>query len=344
MTISITPKISIIIPTRNRRAMLEATIDSVRAQRFAQWELLVVDDASEDDTWPWLQSLGDERIHAHRLAEHAERSVARNLGLAQARGEFVLFLDDDDLLFENALQAHLKAFAKFPNAVAAIGGYRAFDERGPRQSCRLVRRLTAQSIWQDVLFGWMAVSGQCLFRAEALRSFGGWHGEFIPIEDHQLLLRLARLGPVALLPEMVLQYRVHEGQWRPPRLWKLMTKVRERAVKKLADEERQTAERILQAREQCRLAAKHAQRHEARRTLSGYAKAARLAPILLRSPLARPLLLKPMLQSCGMMFNPARARVRKNAGLEAQRDREEAAENLRAVYAIDSAQIERVGP
>lgn len=298
------PKISLIIPTRNRRALLEATIASVRAQTFAQWELLVVDDASDDDTWSWLQSLRDERIHAHRLAEHAERSVARNLGLAQARGEFVLFLDDDDLLFEEALQAHLNAFAKFPEAVASIGGYRSFDEHGKRQVFRVVRKLRMQSLWHDVLFGWMAVSGQCLFRAEALRAIGGWQGEFIPIEDHQLMLRLARLGRVALLPELVLQYRVHEGQWRPPRLWKLMTKVRERALKKLAGEELQIAERILRAREECKLAAKHAQRNEARRALHSFAQAARLAPSLLRSPLSRPLLLKPMMKCFGQWLTP----------------------------------------
>jgi len=298
------PKISIIIPTHNRRALLEETIDSVLAQTYAQWELLAVDDASKDDTWPWLTTLRDERIHAQRIEEHGERSVARNLGLAQARGELVLFLDDDDLLFENALQAHLEAFTRFPEAVASIGGYRSFDENGKQQVARIARRPRAQSIWPDVLFGWMAVSGQCLFRMQALRSFGGWNGEFIPIEDHQLMLRLARLGPIALIPNLVLQYRVHEGQWRPPRLWKLMTKVRERSLKKVEGEERRLAERILQAREERKLAAKHAQQNELTKALRAYMKAARCAPSLLRSPLTRPLLLEPMLKCLSQLLMP----------------------------------------
>jgi len=304
------PKISIVIPTRNRRRLLEETLNSVFAQTVAEWELIVIDDASEDETWPWLSSLADTRIRKFRLEQHGERSTARNMGLEAARGEFVLFLDDDDLLPGAALQIHLAVLSKYPKAVASIGGYTMFNERDQHYTVRIIRRRQARHIWQELLFGWMAVSGQCLFRTEAVRAAKGWDGEFIPIEDHQLWLRVARLGPVALLPEAVLLYRVHGGQWRPPRLWKLMNKVRQRAAKKVHGKERELAERILEAREQYRQALNCYGRGETMAALGGYFKALQLAPSLFASPLTRPLFLPPMLK-CFAGGRPVFSRLRR---------------------------------
>src|SRR5437016_5583373 len=87
------PLVTVVIPTRNRLRYLEEAIESVRRQTYPNWELVVVDDASEDGTWEWLQMLVDPRIHALRQPQHRERSAARNRGLAEARGEYVLFLD-----------------------------------------------------------------------------------------------------------------------------------------------------------------------------------------------------------------------------------------------------------
>src|SRR5947208_15659485 len=92
------PLVSAVIPTRNRLGFLQEAVESARRQTYANWELIVVDDASEDGTWVWLCSLNDLRIRTFRLEHRSERSIARNQGLSKARGEFALFLDDDDLL------------------------------------------------------------------------------------------------------------------------------------------------------------------------------------------------------------------------------------------------------
>jgi len=290
------PTISIITTTHNRRRLLEETINSVLAQSLANWELIVVDDASEDETWRWLQTLSEARIKIFHFDRHSERTKARNLGLETARGEFVLFLDDDDLLIPTTLQTHLNGLARYPSALGAVGGFMKFDAAGARETTRYVRRRRLHDIGPDLLFGHIPVFGQCLFRTEIIKAAGGWRGEFIPIEDHQLWLRIAPEGKVVLQPEILLHYRVHDGQWRPRKLWKLMTKVRQRAIKKIEGKALAGAERILHAREHFRAGENFYAGDETFKALISYLKAVRLSPGVLRSPVTRMMLLPPIMK------------------------------------------------
>src|SRR5689334_18907936 len=113
------PRVSVVIPTHNRRALLEETIASVQAQRGVNVELIVVDDASTDDTWEWLTR--QKNLVPIRQEKNARESQARNTGFAAATAPYVMFFDDDDLLEPGAL-AHLHAeLLKEPDAVAAVG-------------------------------------------------------------------------------------------------------------------------------------------------------------------------------------------------------------------------------
>jgi glycosyltransferase involved in cell wall biosynthesis len=290
------PRVSVVIPTHNRRGLLEETLASLARQSWPGWEAVVVDDASEDDTWSWLAGQSDSRLRKVRLETKSERAAARNAGLEAARGDHVLFLDDDDQLPTRALAAHLAAVDRHPQAIASIGGYEMFGEPAAAGEVRIVRRACLRPILHDVLFGWMAVSGQCLFRAGLLRELGGWEGSRIPIEDHVLWLRAAARGPVALLPEIVLRYRVHAGQWRPENLQQMMTDVREEAVARWIEPERALGRRILAGR--ALATAAYRCYHDGRRlaALPLFARALALLPSVRRSPLARPQVLEAMLK------------------------------------------------
>ncbi len=293
------PLVTVITPTHNRRALLEETIASVRAQTFTDWEYIIVDDASSDDTWERIQALGgtDPRIRPIPLEVPAERAGARNTGLAQARGAFVLFLDDDDHLQPFALAAHLKALQAFPAIIASVAGYTLFDSDGHTRPMPITRRPRAADTWPAIMLGWVPVSGQWLFRTETIRELGGWDGAHIPIEDHVLLLQFTRLGPVALLPQLALRYRVHPGQWRPANLDEMMTRVREAAINALPPAEQPAAQALLLARGHYRLADQHYWRAEARPAFLNYFRAVRAAPALLRNPITRGLILPRMLKS-----------------------------------------------
>lgn len=88
--------VSVVIPTYNRAHVLRRAIDSVLAQTFVDFEVLVIDDGSDDDTERVVADYTDQRIKFHRLAENSGVSAARNFGMRLARGEFIAFLDSDD--------------------------------------------------------------------------------------------------------------------------------------------------------------------------------------------------------------------------------------------------------
>lgn len=90
-----TPTVSIILPTYNRADTIARAVRSVQAQTFQDWELLVVDDGSQDGTGDLLSGLGDDRIRVMHQA-NAGTYVARNAGLAASRGRLLTFLDSDD--------------------------------------------------------------------------------------------------------------------------------------------------------------------------------------------------------------------------------------------------------
>lgn len=290
------PTITVVIPTHNRCELLKETISSVFSQTFNNWELIVVDDASEDSTWSWLQGINDTRIKSFRFAQNSERSKARNKGLQAAKGEFILFLDDDDLLPKRALQTHIEALERNPSVIASIGGHTTFFESGSHLTRRIVRHNTVRHIWQDLLFGWKAVSGMCLLEVRSVKSVGGWDESRIFAEDQELFLRLTRLGPIALLPDIVLQRRMHSGQWHPANMDLLWTKIFEQAVRQVQGRDRKIAESIIYAQSLVQAASIHYSRGKSVKALILYIRGVIVAPGILRSPLTRYVLLKQIIK------------------------------------------------
>lgn len=240
------PEITVVIPTRNRVALLPESIASVLAQQGPTWELIVVDDASTDGTADYLATLTDARCRTFRNAERGDRSGACNLGLRHARGEFVMFHDDDDLLRPGALARLHAALRREPAAVAAIGGRWDWfcDHRGGgrRDSHPFFPR--TRDVSDDMLFGWSAGSGQNLYRTELARRVGGFDRSAELVEDRDFWLRLTRHGSVVLRPEIVMTCRVHPGQTKPANIQQRRERVFGRAIRQLPRERRRRALRI----------------------------------------------------------------------------------------------------
>jgi glycosyltransferase involved in cell wall biosynthesis len=283
------PLVSVAIPTRNRLRYLKEAIGSVRAQTYPNWELIVVDDASEDDTRPWLSSVADPRIRTISLSQHSERSEARNCGLVESRGEFVHFLDDDDRLLPRALERLMRAISRHSSAIAAVGARIEFDSHGNRRRQIGHPRVPVERFgWTDIVLGWCPGTGQALVRRSRLVEAGGWNNEMVFAEDHELWLRLSRLGTVALIPQAVLEYRIHACQYRPSQVGNSEEPFRSRAVKALSGKRRAHAERLLAAR---RALWKAEDAYAARRgaeALRAYGRVLRMSPELRTSPLLGP--------------------------------------------------------
>lgn len=292
-------KVSVIIPTRNRLAFLQESIASVEAQSHRNWELVVVDDASDDGTSDWLGTLSDGRMRMIRMEKHSGRSAARNRGLQESVAKWVLFLDDDDRLKPHALAHLVVAMGDHSCAVAAVGARVIFDEQGYSQRSPHPRFRHEHNAWPDVLFMWVPAQGQAMIRKSTLLRVGGWNKQLALAEDHELWLRLVELGPVVTIPDTVVEVRAHAGQSSRTGLPGRTCDFRSLFVQNLPSKLRKQGERAYEAF-RCNQAGQTAFRlGDYKLSLKLYARVIRRAPFLLGSPLSRPHILGFFFKSLG---------------------------------------------
>jgi glycosyltransferase involved in cell wall biosynthesis len=281
----VTPTVTVVVATFNRRELLEEAVASVAAQTLTRWELLVVDDASDDDTWSWLSSLRDERIRGFRQPVNKERSVARNHGLSAAKGRFVVFLDDDDRLRPRALELLAGAMRTRPAAVGAVGARWKFRPGVFATRIPHPRFPACRTIWPELLAGWSSVSGQNLFRTDVVRRIGGFAPDLTVVEDRKLLLDVAHGGPLVLLPDVVLEYREHDGQRRPDNIRELRRDVYRRFLSALGPADRRRGERACRSGSLADDAGDAYAHGDSLRAARLYLEAMRTSPSLAVSPL-----------------------------------------------------------
>ncbi|MBU6372115.1 MAG: glycosyltransferase [Alphaproteobacteria bacterium] len=206
-----TPRVSVITPVYNDAAHVGDAIRSVRAQTIADWEMIVVDDGSSDGSAEAARAAaqGDGRVRVMSVANGGV-SRARNLGLAEARGDTVHFLDSDDWI-EPSCYAHLLSrLAAHPDAVLAAASSAAADESGRR-----LETFRTPAMPDPV----GAFARTCVFpvhaaltRADALRAIGGFDERLPACEDWDLWLRLARQGGAFVsTPDVLVTYRRRAG-------------------------------------------------------------------------------------------------------------------------------------
>lgn len=120
--------ISIIVPTYNRAHLIGEAIQSVRAQTFANWELIIVDDGSTDNTETVVNTFEDQRIQYNRIDHRGIIGEVRNVGMELARGSFIAFLDSDDLWEPHKLERQLKLFKAYPHIAFVFSHGKQFGE------------------------------------------------------------------------------------------------------------------------------------------------------------------------------------------------------------------------
>ncbi len=118
------PSVSIIIPTYNRAGFIVQTIESIYQQTYTNWEIIIVDDGSEDDTEKVIGELNDERIRFYKAGRTGIVGKLKNIGLQNANGELIAFIDSDDLWAPTKLEKQVAALEQYPDAGFCLtGGY-----------------------------------------------------------------------------------------------------------------------------------------------------------------------------------------------------------------------------
>ena len=203
--------ISVVVPTHDRSALLLATLDSVLAQRPPARELIVVDDGSSDDTPERLAPLAAAGRVRYLRQDNAGLSAARNAGARVATSEYLLFLDDDDLLVSGALARLAAEAARHPAAGMVCGGCLPFELEPAALDAAPPDR------WRDadpaafLLWNRVYSAGQVLIRRDAFERAGGFDAHLSPVEDWDMWLRLLAGAGGRWSPSPTLAYRQHAG-------------------------------------------------------------------------------------------------------------------------------------
>ncbi len=199
------PLISVIMPAHNAAPFIGAAIHSVLAQSFAGFELLVVDDASTDETRQVVAAVEDSRIRLFHCERALNAAGARNLALTEARGEIVAFLDADDLAEPERLERQV-ATLRDTEVVASL--IIPIDETGAPHGSNFVSPLLSEEIPATLLFKNCLALSSVAVRRHTLSPF---RPELAPAEDYDLWTRLASRARFAIIPQPLTRYRIHAG-------------------------------------------------------------------------------------------------------------------------------------
>ncbi|MGH9640944.1 MAG: glycosyltransferase family 2 protein, partial [Terriglobales bacterium] len=221
------PVVSIIMPTFNRLEYLPAAIDSVLAQTFKQWELIIADDGSAAETRAYLRSLIDPRIGVIWLEHTGKPSAVSNIAMRRARGTYVAFLDSDDLWLPDKLQAQLDSLRRHPQRGWSYTRFVLIDAAGnPLVSAR-PRHWAAPSGWiLEALLNELTVIAQpsVVVARELLERLGAFDEELVMCYDDELWFRLAAHSEIDGIEEpltLVRRHGQHSGSdviaWRDRR-------------------------------------------------------------------------------------------------------------------------------
>lgn len=191
------PKVSVVIPTYNRRQMLRDAVESVLSQRYRDYELIVVDDGSEDGSVEEFSKYSS----ALRLVSQPRRGVAaaRNLGVRASRGEYLAFLDSDDLWRADKLAVQV-AFMEAHPEVRICQTEEVWIRNGVRVNPRKRHRKPSGDIFRPSLDLCLVSPSAVMMTRELFDKAGGFDESFAVCEDYDLWLRISVDTSVPLLP------------------------------------------------------------------------------------------------------------------------------------------------
>lgn len=205
------PKISVIIPAYNAMAYLPETLSSVLQQTYKNFEVIIINDGSTDEIESWFVSVVDPRVCIYSQSNQG-LAAARNSGIAQAQGEYLAFLDADDLWESTKLEKQLKVF-EGDSEVGLVYTWVAYIDENGSSTGRVFKHTDEGNVWPKltqhniVECGSVAMVRSSCFETcgvfdQNLRSFA---------EDWDMWLRIASCYPVKVVQEPLVYYRQHSS-------------------------------------------------------------------------------------------------------------------------------------
>lgn len=212
--------VSIVLSTYNRAHTLKSTLDSILAQTYQDFELIVVDDGSEDDTARLLAAYDDSRIQVHTLQENIFYCAAANYGIDKAKGDLIAFATSDDVWEPQKLELQVAYLEERPKCAACFTFSAVIDEEGERAeadfemlSGLLIQNFHTRKEWiQQLIF-----EGNCLchpsavVRRAVLEEVGGYNLMYCQSADLDLWIRIIRRYSIHVIEKCLVCYRCYRN-------------------------------------------------------------------------------------------------------------------------------------
>ena len=203
------PVVSVIIPTYNRAEYIKAAIASVLAQDFDDFEIIIIDDGSTDDTRGIVAAIADERIR-YLPQENKGRSFARNVALRHATGRYIAFLDSDDCYLPGKLSLQVRYMDANPETGMVYTSAHCIDGTGNRLPAQYLATMSGR-IYQAVAF-FQPVTitlPTVMVRRALMAETGGFDEAMERFEDTDMWRRLSKRTMIDALPEFTCELRTH---------------------------------------------------------------------------------------------------------------------------------------
>lgn len=190
----------------NAASTIELSVRSIIAQTFTNWELVLVDNCSTDNSLTVVKNLNDDRIRVIALDKNHGRTPALAIALENAHAEFVAILDADDISSQDRLQQQFDFLVNNKNILVVGSWYRNIDQQGnlikevrtPTASVDVMRRMASDN---------PIVNSSAMFRRQSAQSVGGYNQKYLYAQDFALWLALAKIGDLAILPKFLTDIR-----------------------------------------------------------------------------------------------------------------------------------------
>jgi glycosyltransferase involved in cell wall biosynthesis len=207
------PQVTVIIPTYNRADLLPRALDSVLAQTFKDFEVLVIDDASTDNTSEVVQGYQDDRVRYLCQEENRGVSAARNRGLREAQGEFIAFLDSDDEWLSNKLECQVARYSALPDDVGLVyTGFETVRDGGAATTHKpdLSGDLFSYLLQRNFIY---PTSGM-MVKHSVVSEVGYFDEEMPANEDWDYYVRIAREYRIEYVDDVLMRYYAVSGHTR----------------------------------------------------------------------------------------------------------------------------------
>ncbi|KRT17319.1 hypothetical protein ASU31_06520 [Pedobacter ginsenosidimutans] len=201
------PKITVFMAAYNTSGFIEESILSILNQTFIDFELLIIDDGSTDNTALIVKTFNDTRIRFIQNNGNKGLPFTRNRLLELARGEYIAILDSDDIAYPERLGLQLNFFSSNPE-VALCGGHGKIIDKNGVESEKKIIVPTGDSIGMQMLFGNPFINSSTMFKTEIFRELNGYR-DFALAEDYDLFTRISERHKVANIDAFLVKYRIH---------------------------------------------------------------------------------------------------------------------------------------